>query len=121
MSRIVINKNSIMIALISILTALMLQVLEPIQSVAVVYDNPMIILTADDDDQYLGEVNLCDDNGIKCELGKAYKDSDNGRVYVIVFERYGWNYKNELYAQKSNKSGWEYMIRYENGWLYFSF
>lgn len=67
------------------------------------------------DTQYLGTINLCDSNGITCYVWYAYKNSA-GRIYVCEkttdSERY--------FAQKSNDSRWEYMIRYNGNWLYFS-
>lgn len=71
----------------------------------------------DDEDQYLGEVNLCNPDGATCYKGYAYKDSDNGRIYV----KYPSNSGSPFYAQKSNDSRWDYMIRDGNNWLYFSF
>ena len=76
-----------------------------------------LISTFDTDDKYLGEVNLCDPQGTLCYTKSAYKDSENGRIYVLGF---GGTYT-RTYAQKSNDSRWEYMIRYDNNWYYFSF
>lgn len=70
------------------------------------------------DDQSLGSVNLCDPNGKTCIVGDAFKDSSNGRVYVVIGS-YDGSYR--FYAQKSNDSRWEYMILYGGNWLYFSF
>lgn len=67
------------------------------------------------DDQYLGKVNLCDPNGKTCYTWPAYKDAENGRIYVFD------NRCDRYYAQKSNDSRWDYMIRYKDAWLYFSF
>lgn len=66
------------------------------------------------DDQSLGDVNLCDPNGKTCYVWGAFKDSNNGRIYVF-------NGVDRYYAQKSNDSRWEYMIRFKDNWLYFSF
>lgn len=65
-------------------------------------------------DQSLGNVTLCDGNGDSCDIVPAYKDSRNGRIYVSYNSVY-------LYAQKSNDSRWEYMVRVNGSWLYFSF
>lgn len=81
-------------------------------------------------DQYLGMVNTCNPDGTTCSLWHAFKDSDNGRIYLIGgidvdddgntipdsdLVRRGAFY----YAQKSNDSRWEYMIRISD-WEYFS-
>lgn len=69
-------------------------------------------------DKKLGPVNLCDSDGIKCEIGDAYQDPETSRIYVIVRGAGSTKY----YAQKSNKSYWTYMIRFrDDNWLYFSF
>ena len=74
--------------------------------------------TAPSQDRKLGPVNLCDSDGIKCEIGDAYQDLETNRIYVIVKGAGSTKY----YAQKSNKSYWTYMIRFRNdNWLYFSF
>ena len=73
-----------------------------------------LIQSQSSDNQSLGSVNLCDPNGNTCKDGEAFKDSSNGRIYVVIG---GYRF----YAQKSNDSRWEYMIRYGNIWLYFSF
>ena len=70
-------------------------------------------------DEYLGMVNLCDSDGVQCLLGKAYRDSETDRIYVYVQKTGSTTVRH--YAQKSNKSYWTYMIRFENNWLYFSF
>ena len=46
--------------------------------------NKELIFTLDNVDQYLGEVNTCDLNGNTCRTMYAFKDSDNGRIYVAV-------------------------------------
>lgn len=80
-------------------------------------------------DQYLGMVNTCDSDGITCRTVHAFKDSDNGRIYLVgeieqddngntipvIEQMFGIKY-----AQKSNDSRWEYMIRYGDNWEYFS-
>lgn len=67
------------------------------------------------DTKYLGMVNLCDSNGITCYTWHAYKNSV-GRIYVSE-----QTINSQIYfAQKSNDSRWEYMIRYDGNWLYFS-
>ena len=68
------------------------------------------------DTQYLGMINLCDSNGITCYTWHAYKNSA-GRIYVSKHKTNSPIY----FAQKSNDSRWEYMIRYQNDWYYFSF
>lgn len=74
--------------------------------------------TAPSQDNKLGPVNLCDSDGIKCEIGDAYQDNETRRIYVIVRGAGPTKY----YAQKSNKSYWTYMIRFrDDNWLYFSF
>lgn len=74
--------------------------------------------TADDEDENLGPVNLCDPNGTVCLTANAYKDHNNGRIYLLGIKGNG---SDRVYAQKSNDSRWEYMIRYDNQWYYFSF
>ncbi len=69
-------------------------------------------------DKSLGPVNLCDADGIKCEIGDAYQDSETSRIYVIVRGAGSTKY----YTQKSNRTYWTYMIRFrDDRWLYFSF
>lgn len=71
---------------------------------------------AADDDKALGLVNLCDPNGTICITNaNAYKDHETGRIYVTIGN------SSKFYAQKSNDSRWDYMIRYNNQWYYFSF
>ena len=65
-------------------------------------------------DLSLGNVTLCDGNGDSCDIVPAYKDSRNGRIYISYLSGY-------FYAQKSNDSRWEYMVRVGGSWLYFSF
>lgn len=76
----------------------------------------------DDEDKNLGPVNLCDPNGTICYTARAYKDHENGRIYLLGFKGNGVD---RIYAQKSNDSRWEYMIRVEESrrvvWYYFSF
>lgn len=78
-------------------------------------------------DQYLGMVNTCDSNGTTCSTWYAFKDSDNGRIYLVggIYEDKDGNTiangsLSFYYAQKSNDSRWEYMIRYGGNWEYFS-
>lgn len=66
------------------------------------------------EDQSLGKVNLCDPAGNVCHTADAYRDSENGRIYVYL-------YGTKLYAQGSNDSRWRYMVRDKDKWLYFSF
>lgn len=88
--------------------------------------NKELIFTLDNVDQYLGEVNTCDLNGNTCRTMYAFKDSDNGRIYVAVDICQDDNGNTTsgkasiVYAQKSNDSRWEYMIRYGDHWEYFS-
>lgn len=78
--------------------------------------------TADDEDESLGPVNLCDPNGTVCLNANAYKDHETGRIYLkVINSRNQVESASDYYAQKSNDSRWEYMIRYENQWYYFSF
>ena len=80
-------------------------------------------------DQYLGKVNTCDSNGITCSTLGAFKDSDNGRIYLVdgrivtddgkILDSPVYS-SAKYYAQKSNDSRWEYMIRYGDNWEYFS-
>ena len=77
-------------------------------------------------DQYLGIVNTCNPDGTTCQRWYAFKDSDNGRIYLI--EKIEVDDGNTIpysqyplfYAQKSNDSRWEYMIHYSGHWQYFS-
>ena len=91
-----------------------------------------LIFTLDNVDQYLGPVNTCDPNGNTCRTMYAFKDSDNGRIYVALdicqddngntIPNYGYVIPGKgaiFYAQKSNDSRWEYMIRISD-WEYFS-
>lgn len=76
-------------------------------------------------DQYLGMVNTCDSNGITCSTWYAFKDSDNGRIYLAggIYTDINDNTiaaGSVYYAQKSNDSRWEYMIRNGDNWEYFS-
>lgn len=91
--------------------------------------NKELIFTLDKVDQYLGLVNTCDPDGLTCGSWHAFKDSDNGRIYLVgmieqddngntipvIDQRFGVEY-----AQKSNDSRWEYMIRSGDNWEYFS-
>ncbi len=72
------------------------------------------VVSQSGEDDYLGTVNLCDPNGNICYVGKAYQDSSNGRIYV----KYSYQ---KYYSQKSNNSSWDYMIRMDGKWYYFSF
>jgi len=72
--------------------------------------------TADDEDERLGPVNLCDPNGTVCLTADAFKDHETGRIYLLIKSS-----PIHYYAQKSNDSRWEYMLRYDNQWYYFSF
>lgn len=80
-------------------------------STAIEYENP-VESTTQSGTEYLGLVNLCDGNGIKCLVAKAFRQV-NGRIYVEVG-------KDNYWAQQSNDYRWSYMIRYDNNWLYFS-
>lgn len=92
--------------------------------------NKELIFTLDKVDQYLGMVNTCDPDGITCGSWHAFKDSDNGRIYLVKLiqqDNYGntipyYEYSTDRpeYAQKSNDSRWEYMIRSGDNWEYFS-
>lgn len=86
-----------------------------------------LVSTLDNVDQYLGRVNTCDSDGMICSTWAAFKDSDNGRIYLVMgnfvdddgnIKRFGNTKK--YYAQKSNDSRWEYMIRNGDNWEYFS-
>lgn len=99
--------------ILSVAAAFMLQVSEPVQNDSFVAENNTIeVFSAED--KCLGEVNLCDPDGNTCGTGTAYQDSENGRIYV---ETPG----GKFYAQKSNNPNWEYMIRRNKSWYYFSF
>lgn len=99
--------------ILSVAAAFMLQVSEPVQNDSFVAENNTIeVFSAED--KCLGEVNLCDPDGNTCYTCKAYLDSENGRIYVKVN---GTKY----YAQKSNNPNWDYMIRRDDRWIYFSF
>lgn len=102
--------------ILSVAAAFMLQVSEPVQNDSFVAENNTIeVFSAED--KCLGGVNLCDPNGTTCSWGTAYKSEENGRIYVEWKGK-----KNDIcWAQKSNNSNWEYMIRYGNQWYYFSF
>ena len=90
--------------------------------------NHELISTSGNVDQYLGMVNTCNPDGTTCDLWHAFKDSDNGRIYLIkkiYVDADGNTVPNTgddipVYAQKSNDSRWEYMIRNEGTWEYFS-
>ena len=95
--------------------------------------NKELSFTLDKVDQYLGRVNTCDPDGITCGTWHAFKDSDNGRIYLIggievdddgnTIPHSDLVRRNQFYyAQKSNDSRWEYMIRSvsHNTWEYFS-
>ncbi|MBU3835388.1 MAG: hypothetical protein H9949_06570 [Candidatus Phocaeicola merdigallinarum] len=86
-----------------------------------------LVSTLDNVDQYLGRVNTCDSDGTTCSTWAAFKDSDNGRIYLVKSNIVdGDGNMNEdashikYYAQKSNDSRWEYMVRIDNKWEYFS-
>lgn len=92
--------------------------------------NKELIFTLDKVDQYLGMVNTCDPDGTTCGSWHAFKDSDNGRIYLVKQTQQD-NNGNTIpvlddpmfgikYAQKSNDSRWEYMIRNGDNWEYFS-
>lgn len=92
--------------------------------------NKELIFTLDKVDQYLGMVNTCDPDGLTCGSWHAFKDSDNGRIYLVKQIQQDDN-GNTIpvtddpmfgieYAQKSNDSRWEYMIRSRDNWEYFS-
>lgn len=92
--------------------------------------NKELIFTLDKVDQYLGMVNTCDPDGLTCGSWHAFKDSDNGRIYLVKQIQQDDN-GNTIpvtddpmfginYAQKSNDSRWEYMIRSSGNWEYFS-
>lgn len=100
--------------ILSIATAFILQVSEPVLNDSFVAENNTVeVFSAED--RCLGEVNLCDPNGTTCNTGTAYQDSENGRIYVKISNN------NKFYAQKSNNPDWPYMIRLNNKWYYFSF
>lgn len=105
--------------ILSIAAAFMLQISEPVQNESFVVENNAVEMFSAED-QCLGEVNLCDPNGTTCETGTAYKSEENGRIYVEVTNPVN-NAEYNLWAQKSNNPNWEYMIRKDNKWLYFSF
>lgn len=78
-------------------------------------------------DQYLGMVNTCNPDGTTCRTLHAFKDSDNGRIYLVSSTNVDDDGNTipdftfgAYYAQKSNDSRWEYMIRNNNNWEYFS-
>ena len=98
--------------ILSIVAAFMLQISEPVQNESFVVENNAVEMFSADD-QCLGEVNLCNPNGTTCFCGTAYKSEENGRIYVESNGKY--------WAQKSNNPNWEYMIRFGDQWLYFSF
>lgn len=85
-----------------------------------------LVSTLDNVDQYLGRVNTCDSDGTICSTWAALKDSDNGRIYLVDFRivtddgKITDNSSIKYYAQKSNDSRWEYMVRIDNKWEYFS-
>ena len=80
-------------------------------------------------DKYLGIVNLCDPNGKICQTRHAFKNSENGRIFLTSFittddngntiPKYQYH-RNDVWAQKSNDSRWEYMVLIDK-WYYFSF
>ena len=89
--------------------------------------NQELISISGNVDQYLGIVNTCNPDGTTCGTLYAFKDSDNGRIYLvgnIEVDDDGNTipYSKSLlfYAQKSNDSRWEYMIRSNGYWEYFS-
>ena len=117
------NKNfKVMITfLISIAAATMLNVTtataenESIISESITTECSYSVETMSSSDQYLGTVNLCDPQGNIClSAKKAYKDSENGRIYIDFNP-------GSAYAQKSNNSNWDYMVRWGEKWYYFSF
>lgn len=93
--------------------------------------NQELISISGNVDQYLGTVNTCNPDGTTCALWYAFKDSDNGRIYLVkgievdddgntipdsgMVQLFG-----SPYAQKSNDSRWEYMIQSGGNWEYFS-
>lgn len=85
-----------------------------------------LVSTLDNVDQYLGRVNTCDSDGMICSTWAAFKDSDNGRIYLVDVRIVTGDGKitddssAKYYAQKSNDSRWEYMVRIDNKWEYFS-
>lgn len=94
--------------------------------------NKELIFTLDKVDQYLGMVNTCDLNGNTCRTMYAFKDSNNGRIYVAVgtcqddngntipnLNKVIIGYGSIFYAEKSNDSRWEYRIRISD-WEYFN-
>lgn len=89
---------------------------------SILHSKELISTFATDDDEPLGPVNLCDPNGIVCLNANAYKDHETGRIYVkLINSRFQTEQEKEYYAEKSNDSRWEYRIRYEDQWYYFSF
>ena len=102
--------------LFSIVTAAMLNVSEPMQN-NYVAEESAIAAESSNQDKPLGSVNMCDSNGTKCYVWYAFQDAENGRIYIKTTPDQVVKY----YAQKSNDSRWQYMIWYNNSWLYFSF
>lgn len=89
--------------------------------------NHELISTSDNVDQYLGQVNTCNPDGTTCNIWHAFRDSDNGRIYlvqVIKVDEDGNTIPDPrystTYAQESNDSRWKYMIRNGFNWEYFS-
>lgn len=91
--------------------------------------NHELISTSGNVDQYLGIVNTCNPDGTTCQRWYAFKDSDNGRIYLVKKIKVDDdgntipdinNINIPIYAQKSNDSRWEYMIRNSYYWEYFS-
>ena len=85
------------------------------------------ISTSGNVDQYLGKVNTCNPDGTTCRIWHAFKDSDNGRIYLVLdigVDDDGNTYPSRdsqtYYAQKSNDNRWEYMIRVSVTWEYFN-
>ena len=88
-----------------------------------------LVSTLDNVDQYLGRVNTCDSDGTMCSRWAAFKDSDNGRIYLVDSRIVTDDGKildspiyssTKYYAQKSNDSRWEYMVLIAHKWEYFS-
>lgn len=88
--------------------------------------NHELISTSDNVDQYLGQVNTCNPDGTTCNIWHAFRDSDNGRIYLVMTIRVDEDGNTIpgsnaiIYAQESNDSRWKYMIRNCSTWEYFS-
>lgn len=65
-------------------------------------------------DQFMGEITPCSQTGKSCSFSvKAYKSSENGRIYII------WG-AFTVWAQKSDDSRWEYRFYHNGDWHYFN-